>query len=84
MPRRQAKPSAPGFPSPGSIRSRVTFKLLPTSSPVKHLDDAQSPIRSAYFEQAAQAGKPTQFKIEYEYTADGVWFDIEAGGCPAL
>ena len=65
------------IPIPRQYPFQGDIKLLPTSSPVKHLDDAQSPIRSAYFEQPAQAGKPTQFKVEYEYTAHAVRFDLK-------
>jgi len=64
------------IPIPRQYPFQSDIKLLPTSSPVTHLDDLQGPIRSAYFEQAAQAGKPTQFKVEYEYTAEAVRFDI--------
>src|SRR5207253_3266964 len=48
-----------------------------SSSPVKHIDDSQSPIRALYLEQPAKKGKPTEFKIEYDYTAYGVYFDIK-------
>jgi transglutaminase-like putative cysteine protease len=63
------------LPIPRQYPFQGDFDLLATSCPVKHLDDGASPIRSVYFEQVAQAGKPTQFKIDYEYTAHGVWFD---------
>ena len=64
-------------PVPREYPFQTGFELLPTSSAVKHLDDPQSPIRSAYFEQSAVKDKPTQFKVEYEYTAHGVWFDVK-------
>jgi transglutaminase-like putative cysteine protease len=64
------------IPIPRDYPFQSGFDLLSTSSPVKHLDDGQSPIRSVYLEQAAQKDKPTSFSITYEYTADGVWFDI--------
>jgi transglutaminase-like putative cysteine protease len=65
------------IPIPRQYPFQGDVRLLPTSSPVKHLDDAQSPIRSAYLEQPAQADKPTQFKVEYEYTAHAVRFDLK-------
>jgi transglutaminase-like putative cysteine protease len=65
------------IPIPRQYPFQDDFQVLTTSSPVKHLDDAQSPIRSVYFEQPAQAGKPTQFKVEYEYTARAVRFDVK-------
>jgi transglutaminase-like putative cysteine protease len=65
------------MPIPRQYPFQDDIKLLPASSPVKHLDDLQSPIRSAYLEQVAQAGKPTQFTVEYEYTSRAVRFDIK-------
>jgi transglutaminase-like putative cysteine protease len=65
------------IPIPRQYPFQGDINLLTTTPPVKHLDDAQSPIRSAYFEQPAQAGKPTLFKVEYEYTAQAVRFDIK-------
>ncbi len=65
------------IPIPREYPFQTGFELLPASSAVKHLDDPQSPIRSAYFEQPAVKDKPTQFKVEYEYTAHGVWFDVK-------
>jgi transglutaminase-like putative cysteine protease len=62
-------------PIPRQYPLQGEFALTVTSAPVKNLDDAQSPIRSVYMEKQAQAGKPTQFSIEYDYTAHGVWFD---------
>jgi transglutaminase-like putative cysteine protease len=65
------------MPIPRQYPFQDDIKLLATSSPVKHLDDLQSPIRSACLEQQAQAGKPTQFQVEYEYTARAVRFDVK-------
>lgn len=64
-------------PIPRDYPFQGNFTLLPSSSPVKHLDDAQSPIRSAYCEQTAAKGKPTRFKVDYEYTTRGVWFNVK-------
>ena len=63
------------LPIPRQYPFQGEFALVATSAPVKNLDDAQSPIRSVYMEKTAEAGKSTQFKIEYDYTARGVWFD---------
>jgi transglutaminase-like putative cysteine protease len=65
------------IPIPRQYPFQGDIELLPTSSPVKHLDDPQSPVRSAYLEKPAQAGKPTQFKVEYDYTAQAVRFGIK-------
>ena len=64
-------------PVPRQYPFQGDIELLPTSSPVKHLDDPQSPVRSAYLEKPAEAGKPTQFKVEYDYTAQAVRFDVK-------
>ena len=65
------------IPVPRQYPFQGNIELLPTSSPMKHLDDPQSPVRSAYLEKLVQAGKPTQFKVEYDYTAQAVRFDIK-------
>ena len=65
------------IPVPRDYPFQSGFELLSTSSPVKHLDDGQSPIRSVYLEQPVEKDKPTEFKVEYEYTAQGVWFDMK-------
>jgi transglutaminase-like putative cysteine protease len=64
------------LPIPRSYPFQTDFKLLNTSSPVKHLEPENSPIRSAFLEQPARKGAPTEFKLEYEYTVHGVWFDV--------
>ena len=65
------------IPIPRQYPFQGEFELGATSSPVKNLDDAQSPIRSVYLEQQTQAGKPTRFEVEYDYTAHAVWFDVK-------
>jgi transglutaminase-like putative cysteine protease len=47
---------------------------MPTA---KEINNRESPIRAAYLEQRARAGKSTPFKIEYDYTAYGVKFDVK-------
>jgi transglutaminase-like putative cysteine protease len=64
-------------PIPRQYPFQGEFELGATSSPVKNLDDPQSPIRSVYLEQRAQAGKPTRFEVDYDYTAHAVWFDVK-------
>ncbi len=68
------------LPIPRSYPFQSGFKVLKTSSPAKHLAPDASPIRSIHLEQRARKGKPTPFKVEYEYTAHGVWFEVK----PAL
>jgi transglutaminase-like putative cysteine protease len=64
------------LPIPRSYPFQTDFKLLNTSSPVKHLEPEDSAIRSVFLEQPARKGVPAEFKLEYEYTAHGVWFDV--------
>jgi transglutaminase-like putative cysteine protease len=65
------------LPIPRLYPFQNDFKLLKTSSALKHVDDELSPIRAIYLEQPARKKKPTEFKIEYDYTAYGVWFDVK-------
>lgn len=63
------------LPVPRTFPHQFSFKLLSASSPVT-LADQNSSIRSAFMMQKASPGKATEFRIEYEYTAFGVWFDL--------
>ncbi len=65
------------IPIPRDYPFQGGFELLPGSSPIKHLDDAQSPIRSAYLEQAAQKDRSTQFKLDYDYSTHAVSFNVK-------
>lgn len=64
------------LPIPRAYPFQHGFELLSSSSPVRHMDDEQSPIRALLLEQSAKKNKPTEFKIEYDYTAWGVSFDL--------
>src|SRR2546426_470139 len=66
------------LPVPRLYPFQKDFELTSSSSPIKHLDSEQSPIRSLYLEQPAKAKKPSEFKIEYNYSAWGVNFHIDA------
>ena len=68
------------LPVPRRYPFQRDFELLATSSPVKALADDSSPIRSLYLEQPARKGAATVFTAEYNYTAFGVWFQVD----PAL
>ena len=72
------------IPIPRQYPFQDTFKMLATSYPPKEINPADSPIRSVYFEEPAKHGKPTEFKIEYEYTVHGVHFDLNPDEDPAL
>lgn len=65
------------IPIPRQYPFQDNFKMLTTSFTPKEINPADSPIRSVYFEEPAQHGKPTEFKIEYEYTVHGVHFDLQ-------
>ncbi|HEV2327477.1 MAG TPA: transglutaminase-like domain-containing protein [Verrucomicrobiae bacterium] len=65
------------LPIPRNYPYQTNFEIISSSPPVKELAPADSSIRSAYFEQTAQAGQSTDFKIHYRYTRYGVSFDID-------
>ena len=65
------------LPIPRQYPFQNDFQLLESSSAPKRVADELSPIRAVYLEQPARKQKATEFKIEYEYTAYGVWFDVD-------
>lgn len=64
------------LPVPREYPFQTGLQVLASSSPVKHLADAESTIRSAYMEQSAEKDRATEFKLQYLYTTYGVRFDI--------
>jgi transglutaminase-like putative cysteine protease len=66
------------LPIPRRYPFQKDFELRSSSPPAKEINRRESSIRAVHLEQAAQKGEPTEFKIEYEYTAFGVFFDINA------
>jgi transglutaminase-like putative cysteine protease len=65
------------LPIPRRYPFQTDFQLRSASPPSKEINSRESVIRAAYFEQAARKGKPTEFKLEYDYTASGVKFDVK-------
>ena len=65
------------LPIPRNYPYQTNFEIVSSSPPLKDIAPADSSIRSAYFEQAAQAGQSTDFTLNYHYTRYGVWFDID-------
>ncbi|MCW5555680.1 MAG: transglutaminase domain-containing protein [Verrucomicrobiae bacterium] len=65
------------LPIPRRYPFQTDFRLRNTSSLARHIDDEFSPIRSVYLEQPAQADQPTEFRIEYQYTMRGIWFQVK-------
>jgi transglutaminase-like putative cysteine protease len=66
------------LPVPRRYPFQDQFDLLRTSPPKAQIAEPASPIRSAFLEQVAPATAPVLFELEYEYTACGVWFNLEA------
>jgi transglutaminase-like putative cysteine protease len=66
------------LPIPRAFPHQISFRLLTTSSPVVSVGDYESPSRSVVMEQRTEKGKPTEFRIDYEYTAFGIWFDLQS------
>jgi transglutaminase-like putative cysteine protease len=71
------------LPIPRQYPFQTDFGLRSTAPDALRIDSALSPIRSAYFEQRARKKKPTEFKVQYEYTAFGVWFDLKPDAAKA-
>ncbi len=67
------------LPIPRGYPFQYGFTVTSTSSPVRMAGGEDSPIRSVYFEQPAQANRPTEFALEYEFTTRGVHFDLKPG-----
>ena len=67
------------LPIPRYYPFQDDFELTSASPSVSSTDSKESPIRSVYLEQPAKKNAPTQFRIEYEYTAHAVSFDIKPG-----
>jgi len=74
------------LPIPRQYPFQTGFKLEGSSSPVVKQAPENSPIRSVFMEQRAEADGPTKFQITYGYTMRGVFFDLkpEAVGRPDL
>lgn len=68
------------LPIPRHYPFQDAFELLSTSPGARDLAPANSSIRSIFLEQPAAKNKPTEFRIQYAYTAHGVFFELD----PAL
>ena len=65
------------MPIPHVFPFQKDFMPDNSSPSVKNWDSDASPIRSAYFEQKADSGKPTEFRLEFQYTHYGIRFDLD-------
>lgn len=63
------------LPIPRHYPFQTDFKLRQASSQVQHLAPETSSIRSIFLQQRSRRNRPTEFKIEYDYTAYGVRFE---------
>jgi transglutaminase-like putative cysteine protease len=73
------------LPIPRRYPFQTDFEWLSGSSPLQHMNDDDSPIRAVYLEQTAKKDKATVFKIDYNYTTYGVYFDVkpdQVQACP--
>ena len=67
------------LPVPRRYAFQDQFEWLGSTPPMLNLCPPTRSIRSAYFEQVALTNTPTDFRIDYGYTAHGVWFDPQPG-----
>ncbi len=65
------------LPIPRRYPFQGDFELISASAPVKRIDDDTSPLRAIYLEQPAKKSAKTDFRIDYNYTIHGVFFDIK-------
>jgi transglutaminase-like putative cysteine protease len=65
------------LPIPRDYPFQGDFHVLSSTPAVAHLDNKDRPLRAAYLEQPAVKDKPVEFKLDYEYTMHGVWFDLK-------
>ena len=63
------------LPIPRAYPYQDGFKLLSSLPAGGQVDAPESPIRSVYLKQLADANGPVEFKVQYEYTRRGVSFD---------
>lgn len=65
------------LPIPRRYPFQKDFELRSSSPAAKEINSRDSSSRAVYLEAEARQAKPTKFQIEYEYTAFGVYFDID-------
>ena len=65
------------LPIPRRYPFQKDFELRSSTPNAKEINSRDSTIRAAYLERRARAGKPTAFKIEFDYTAYGVKVEVK-------
>ena len=64
------------LPVPRDYPFQGGFEVISASPAIKHLNPANSSIRAAHMESRVKPGQDTEFRLVYQYTAHGVWFDL--------
>jgi len=65
------------IPIPREYPYQTDFEWVTSEPAGAQLGHRSSPIRSAYLEQPAAQAAPTRFRIQYAYTAYGVWIEVD-------
>jgi transglutaminase-like putative cysteine protease len=65
------------LPIPRRYPFQKDFELRSSSPGAKEINSRDTSIRAIHLESEARKAKPTRFQIEYEYTASGVYFDLD-------
>lgn len=60
----------------GDISRQTNVKFIEASQANYVMSNNVVPHSSIYMEKEAQAGKPTTFSVEYEFTSQGEWIDL--------
>ena len=58
------------------VRRQSDVELISTSQPEFTLSDDKTVHTSVYMEQKAEAGKPTLFSVDFTFSSQGEWFDL--------
>lgn len=58
------------------VKRQKGLEIVGTSEPDYRLADIKAPHSSVYLEHKAEAGKPTEFWVEYEFTVCGEFHDL--------
>jgi transglutaminase-like putative cysteine protease len=65
------------LPIARSYPFQTDIHFLSSTPPAKHIDGADSPVRAVYTEAKAAGNKPTEFKLDYDFTRSGVFFAVD-------
>ena len=65
------------IPFPRAFPFQNDIRLISSDPQVAWLDEPESRARAVYFEKKSEAGKPTVFRVTYEYTAYATVNDLD-------